>query len=73
MTGKVWITTGIRVSQNYNSESFEVGLELPIGDGETPVKAMKGVLDKLNRFFKDKAGLQMDMLDNVIQTKRKRS
>lgn len=66
--GKVTVNLGIRMSADFQSASYDLGLTLPIMDGETPEAAMQRVTETAVNHFSDASEDVMSDLAGVIST-----
>jgi hypothetical protein len=69
--GMVTVSMGIKISANYNSESFDVGATLPIRPGESENEALERTRAIVTDFFSDNHGTTLDNLDGVIRDRKR--
>ena len=69
--GTVTVLMGIKISANYNSESFDVGATLPIKPGESEDKALERTQGVVKTFFSEKHKGILDGLDGVIRDRKR--
>lgn len=68
-SGKVTVSTGVKFSANFQSQNFDVGVELDIQEGETAEDALERARGVVNGFFRESQTEQLDMLDGVIRSR----
>lgn len=64
--GKVTVNLGIRMSADFQSASYDLGLTLPIMEGETPEEAMERVAATASNYFSESSDVQMATLASNI-------
>lgn len=64
--GKVTVNLGIRMSADFQSASFDVGLTLPLEEGESPDDGLSRVSSTLMTFLDEQGPAAMnDMADHI--------
>lgn len=68
--GKVTVNLGIRMSADFQSASYDLGLTLPIMEGEAPEEAMRRVSETAVIYFTDASEDVMSDLAGVISSNK---
>lgn len=69
--GNVTVSMGVRISANYNSESFDVGATLPIQPGEAENDALERTRKVVVVFFTENQTDILNTLDAVIKERKR--
>jgi len=69
--GTVTVSKGITFTANFNSQRYDVGVTVPIPEGQTPDAMLEAVQAAVDVFFQDNAGKELDTIDRLIQERKR--
>lgn len=70
--GRCTVNVGVCCSANYNSMHFDVGLDLPFLDGETPKQALSRTEGIVRKFYSGEVHQVLDDLNEYIADRKNR-
>lgn len=69
--GTVYVGLGLKISQNFQTTDFNLGVNLPIADGEEASDAVDRVHETVSKLFADKADPSFDMLGRLLNRRKR--